>query len=64
MFVAQGKVARATLDGNSQCKLTCDQMITSRFGVTVTAFFTGRFLRETQPGGNVLYTAVNSTYRF
>jgi hypothetical protein len=34
------------------------------FGVTVTAFFAGRFLRETRPGGNVLYTAVNSTYRF
>lgn len=34
------------------------------FGVTVTAFFAGCFLRETRPGGNVLYTAVNSTYRF
>jgi hypothetical protein len=34
------------------------------FGVTVTAFLAGRFLRETQPGGNVMYTAVNSTYRF
>jgi hypothetical protein len=34
------------------------------FGVTFTAFFAGRFLRETRPGGNVLYTAVNSTYRF
>jgi Alginate export len=34
------------------------------FGVTFTAFLAGRFLRETGPGGNVLYVAVNSTYRF
>jgi hypothetical protein len=34
------------------------------FGVTVMAFLAGRFLRETRPGGNVLYAAVNSTYRF
>ena len=30
-------------------------------GVTVTAFFAGRFLRETRPGGYVLYTADRST---
>jgi hypothetical protein len=34
------------------------------FGVTVTAFLVGRFLRETGPGRNVRYAAVNSTYRF
>jgi plasmid stabilization system protein ParE len=34
------------------------------FGVTVTAFLAGRFLRETGPGRNVRYAAVNSTYRF
>ncbi len=64
MFVARGEVARATWDANSQCKLNVRPDGHFTFGVTVTAFLAGRFLRETQPGGNVMYTAVNSTYRF
>lgn len=31
---------------------------------TGTAFFTGRFLRETPPGDDVAYVTVSSTYRF
>jgi Alginate export len=32
--------------------------------MTFTAFAAGRFLRETPPGADVAYVAVNSTYRF
>jgi hypothetical protein len=32
--------------------------------VTATAFWAGRFLRETAPGRDVAYVAVSSTYRF
>jgi len=32
--------------------------------VTSTAFFAGRFLRETPPGSDVTFVAVSSTYRF
>jgi hypothetical protein len=34
------------------------------FGVTLTAFFPGRFVRETRAGADVLYAAVTTTYRF
>jgi hypothetical protein len=63
--VRPGSVSRAR-DVGRQLTVQADVRMDDHliFAITFTAFAAGRFLRETQPGRDVAYAAVSSTYRF